>query len=101
MLVLVLPLLVLPLLLALTAQLLCTGAGVHGPGAAAAAAERGGDAAAAAATMDRSDSTALVFLPTYRTLEEQHQILKRLGCFRIAVLHSSVDIHESLNSIGA
>lgn len=56
---------------------------------------------AAAAGQYTSDSTALVFLPTYRTLEEQHQLLTQLGCFRIAVLHSSVDIEESLRSIGA
>jgi HrpA-like RNA helicase len=74
---------------------------VHGPGAVAAAAHSGDDAAAAAAELDSSFSTALVFLPTYRTLEEQHQLLTQLGCFRIAVLHSSVDIEESLRSIGA
>jgi hypothetical protein len=48
-----------------------------------------------------NSSTALVFMPTYRALEEQHQILSRLGCFRIFVLHSSCSIEESLRSISA
>lgn len=48
-----------------------------------------------------SDSTVLVFLPTYRSMEELHMLLDRLGRFRLAVLHSSVDIEKSLRSIGS
>ena len=71
---------------------------LHGPGRVDTVVRRG---AAAAVGEDSGDSTALVFLPTYRALEEQHQLLTQLGCFRLAVLHSSVDIEESLRSIGA
>ena len=42
----------------------------------------------------------LVFLPTYRSLEQQWLLLRNSGmCFKVHVLHSSIDIEQATRAM--
>jgi len=52
------------------------------------------------ATEPDVSKSVLVFLPTYRSLEQQWLLLKNAGpAFRLFVLHSSIDIEHSVKAM--